>query len=122
MPFVTLLRWWYGLGWRDQAMLVQERMLRTADFFSLDQIFRTFFSPFKQIDAYRVNRGPLDAILRGMVDSLFSRVFGVILRSVLVLIGVIALGLEVLVGGVRLLAWPLVPVLPLIAIIGVVVL
>ena len=118
MLFVTLLRWWYVLGWRDQVMLVRERFSRMTDYFSLDQVLRTFFSPFKQIDANRVNRGPLDVIIRGIIDSLFSRVFGVVIRSVLILIGAVALFLEAIIGGIRLAAWPFVPISPLIAVIG----
>lgn len=115
MLFVSLLRWWYGLGWLDQLKLVRDRFDRTADFFSIELSLRTLFKPFRQIDADAVSKGPLNVVLRAMFDQMFSRVFGAVIRSIMIIIGSIAILLEAIFGGLRLAMWPLVPVLPLIA-------
>lgn len=111
MLFVSLVRWWYGLGWLDQAKLVRDRFDRAADFFSLELSLRTLFAPFRQIDAEGVRKGSLDVILRAMFDQLFSRFIGAMARSVLILTGSIVLFLEALVGGVRLAIWPAMPLI-----------
>lgn len=107
------MRWWYGLGWLDQLALVRLRFEKTADYFSIGLTLRTLTQPFKQIDADRQRKGSLDVLLRSMFDQLFSRFMGVVVRSILILVGCLALAFEVLVGGIRLVAWPFIPALPL---------
>lgn len=115
MLFVSLLRWWYGLGWLDQLKLVRDRFDRTADFFSIELSLRTLFKPFRQIDAEGVGHAPLSVILRAWFDQMFSRVFGAFIRSIMIVIGSTAILLEAVIGGVRLAAWPIIPLLPVIA-------
>jgi hypothetical protein len=115
MLFVSLLRWWYGLGWLDQLKLVRDRFDRTADFFSIELSLRTLFKPFRQIDAEGVSKAPLSVILRAWFDQMFSRVFGAVIRSIMIMIGSVAILLEAVIGVVRLAVWPLLPLLPAIA-------
>lgn len=115
MLFVSLLRWWYGLGWRDQLKLVRRRLDRTADYFSIGLSLRSLFKPFRQIDADRAKKGSLDVIMRALFDQLFSRFIGSVARTFLILLGSVALFFEALVGGIRLGFWPVIPFVPLIA-------
>jgi hypothetical protein len=117
MLFVSLIRWWYGAGWVDQLKLVRGRFDRTADLFSLELSLRTMFKPFKQIDADGARKGSLDVVLRAMFDQLFSRFFGAVVRSGLIVAGSIALFLELMLGSARLAVWPLMPVMPLIGLV-----
>ena len=116
MLFVSLLRWWYGQGWLDQLGLVRERFARTADYFSFELTIRSLFKPFRQIDAEGVQKGPIGLIARALFDQLFSRLFGAVLRTFLLLIGAAALMLTLLIGAVRLAAWPLLLPAPLLSI------
>ncbi len=113
MLFVSLLRWWYGLGWLDQLKLVRGRFDRAADFYSIELSARSLFKPFRQIDADRVRKGSLDIVIRAMFDQLFSRLFGAFIRTMLIVIGCVGIFFEAIVGGLRLLFWPLAPLLPL---------
>lgn len=115
MLFVSLIRWWYGPGWLDQASLVRERLDKTADFFSIGLSLRSLFKPFRQIDAQGARKGSLEVVLRSYADQLFSRFFGAVVRSFLIVIGCVALVLETLAGGLRLAVWPLLPVAPIVA-------
>lgn len=112
MLFVSLLRWWYGLGWLDQLGLVRLRFERTADFFSIGLSLRTLAQPFKQIDADTSRKGSLDIIMRAMFDQLFSRFMGIVVRSILIVVGCVMLGIEALLGGLRLVVWPFIPAAP----------
>ena len=115
MLFVSLLRWWYGLGWLDQAKLVRDRFDRTADFFSIELSLRTLFKPYRQIDAEGVRNAPLSVVLRAWFDQMFSRVFGAVIRLIMIMVGSIAILFEAAIGGIRLALWPAVPLLPVIA-------
>lgn len=117
MLLVTeLLRWWYGDGWRGRARLAAVRLDGTIDYFSIGLLAKTLFSPFRQISAGRVN-GSLNVQMRALVDKLVSRVIGALIRTVILIVGGIAIGLQVLVTGILLVAWGLVPLIPIAGIV-----
>lgn len=117
MLLVTdLLRWWYGDGWRHRAKLVAARLDGTIDYFSMDLLLKTFFSPFRQISAGRVD-GPIGVQLRAMVDKLFSRVIGAIVRLLLLVIGALTIVIQVIFGLVVLLLWAALPLLPIVGVV-----
>lgn len=117
MLLVSLVSWWYSLGWRDQVDRVRRQLDRTADFFSLELVLRTLFHPFRQIDAQGAKGAPIAVALRAMFDQLFSRLFGAVIRCFLIVIGSVAIALVSLAGVVRIAAWPLIPALPLVAVV-----
>jgi len=111
-----LLRWWYGDGWRLRASLVANRLDGTIDYFSVDLLLKTLFSPYRQISAGRVD-GPLGVQMRAMVDKLFSRIIGAIIRLIILLIGAVAIGLQVAIGLMILVAWGILPLLPIVGLV-----
>lgn len=116
MILVGLLSWWYGRGWLDQYGLVKQRLLRVSDYFSLALLIKTLFAPFRQISAGQV-RGSLGDKFRAFVDKLFSRLIGAAVRSIVFCLGAFVIAAQALLGGLLLLVWPLVPLLPLIGVI-----
>ncbi|TXG76988.1 hypothetical protein E6P97_02525 [Patescibacteria group bacterium] len=119
MLFISLVRWWYGSGWLDQVSLVQGRLDRAADFFSIELLAKTLLKPFRQIDADMSRKGSFDVVIRGMFDQLFSRLIGAMIRLVMIVVGCVAIAGEMLIGLMRLIVWPMVPVAPLICAIAV---
>lgn len=111
MLFVSLLRWWYGDGWRRRARIVSMQIDSVVDYFSIDLLLKTLFSPFRQISAGKVD-GPLGVQLRAFADRIISRVIGAMIRTVLLLFALIAIACQVLFGGAILLVWAFVPLLP----------
>ncbi len=117
MLLVTeLLRWWYGDGWRGRARLISVRLDGTLDYFSIGLLAKTLFAPFRQISAGKTD-GPIGVQLRALVDKLVSRVIGAMVRLIILIVGGIAIGLQVLISGVLLVAWGLVPLAPLAGIV-----
>lgn len=117
MLLVTeLLRWWYGDGWRGRVQRVSVRLDGTIDYFSIGLLAKTLFAPFRQISAGRVD-GSIGVQMRALVDKLVSRVIGALVRTIILIVGGIAIGLQIVVSGVLLLAWGLVPLLPLAGIV-----
>lgn len=116
MFIVGLLTWWYGAGWRGRALGLRQHLAATADYFSIDLLLRTLFSPFRQISAGGV-RGPLGVQMRAFFDKLVSRLIGAMIRSAIIVIGAISLLLFALIGSLLVLAWLFVPLLPIAGIV-----
>lgn len=117
MFLVGILSWWYGEGWRQRAGLIRERLARTLDFFSISLLLQTLFSPFRQISAGRVN-GPVGVQLQAFFDRLISRVIGAMIRTFMIVAGIIFIVLHAAWGLVVLGAWALVPLLPVAGILA----
>lgn len=113
MFIVGFFSWWYGAGWLRCGAVVRDSLLSAYDYFSLDLLLRTLFSPFRQISAGKV-RGPIGVQLRAFADNLISRVIGSVVRSFVIVIGSITLLIASLFGLTRLIIWPLIPVLPVV--------
>ena len=113
---LSLLRWWYGDGWRSRARLVAGRLEGVIDYFSVDLLIKTLFAPYRQISAGRVD-GPLGVQFRAMIDKLFSRIIGAFIRLILLVVGGVTIGLTAAFGCVVLLGWSLVPLLPVVGVV-----
>ncbi len=107
---MLLLSWWYSTGYHNFLQTLLSKFHDTADFFSIDLLLKTLFSPYKQISA-EVNSG---SIFQRLLDKLISRVVGFIIRLFIILAGAIALILQSVLSIVATLCWPLLPISPLI--------
>jgi hypothetical protein len=113
MAIVGILGWWYTAGWARAFRKLRATLVSLFDYFSIDLLLRTLFTPFRQISAGSVN-GPLNIKLRAWFDKLISRVIGAIVRLLVMMIGVVAIMLTVLGGVVYLALWALMPWLPIV--------
>ncbi|HSW66314.1 MAG TPA: hypothetical protein VLI54_04235 [Bacillota bacterium] len=116
MMVFAMLSWWYTAGWARLAKRVGTRVTATMEAFSVTLLASTLFSPFRQISAGAAQGKSLDVQLRAFGDRLFSRVFGAFVRSLFIVIGLIASLLAGLIGVVQLILWPLVPFGPIIGV------
>lgn len=113
MVIVGILSWWYSAGFRQALAAVGRRLAGLFDFFSIDLLFKTLFSPFRQISAGRI-QGPIGVQLRAFVDKLISRIIGAIVRSMVMVVGIISLLTVGLVSLVYIVLWLVMPLLPII--------
>lgn len=120
MLLISLVQWWYGDGWRQRAKMVSARLDSTVDYFSIELLLKTLFSPFRQISAGKVD-GPLGVKLRAFADRMISRVIGAMIRLVILVIGVITIFLQALIGIIILIGWAFVPALPIVGVVMMVV-
>lgn len=116
MFVIGLMSWWYGRGWRDAAARVGRRLMSLEDYFSIDLLLKTFFSPFRQISAGGAN-GPLGVQMRAFFDRLISRIIGAMIRLFTIIIGLIAIAIYAFVGLLVLVVWAVIPLMPLIGIV-----
>lgn len=117
MILLALISWWYGAGWARSFKRVIERVDNVLAFFSVGTLLRTLFAPFRQISAGRV-QGPMNAQFKAFTDRLFSRFVGAFMRSFLVVVGFFSALFVGIYGLVQVLAWPLVPLLPIAGLIA----
>lgn len=92
------------------------RLDGTMDYFSIDLLLKTLFTPFRQISAGRVD-GPIGVQMRALVDKLFSRVIGAIVRLMILIVGGITILLQAVFGIVLLVLWGIVPFAPIIGVV-----
>jgi len=111
MFLVGIFQWWYGAGWLRHARRSYIGILRTADFFSLGLLAKTLFNPFRQISAGRVH-GPLPVQLSAFFDRLFSRAIGGVIRSFMMLIGLVVITIRALWSLISIIFWTLLPLTP----------
>ena len=122
MLFISLFKWWYGAGWVLQAKALSVRLDGLIDYFSMDLLAKTLFAPFRQDGVGRVD-GPLEVKLRAFLDKLISRILGAIIRTTILLIGMVTIALFVAASAIILALWFVIPLAPIaglaLAIMGV---
>ena len=116
MIVVGFFSWWYGGGWRQRVVEMRDMLLHLYDYFSIDILVRTWFAPFRQISAERV-QGPAGVQLRAWFDKLISRFIGAFIRSVTIIAGIVVLTLAALFALVQVVIWPIVPLLPIVLVV-----
>jgi hypothetical protein len=116
MFLVGMISWWYGRGWRGQFARVRDRLVQTASFFSIGQLLKTLFSPFRQISAGKVN-GSIAVMVRAFFDQLISRIIGAIVRFFTIIFGIIVLVVQALYEALILIVWLFLPAFPVVGLI-----
>ncbi|MDB5167181.1 MAG: hypothetical protein JWN26_326 [Candidatus Saccharibacteria bacterium] len=120
MFLVGILTWWYGDGWRERAGMVGGRIARSNDYFSVGLLLSTLFSPFRQISAGSVD-GSFATQLRAIGDKLISRMIGAIVRSFMIIFGLVVILLQAIFGGIVLAVWLFVPIFPIMGLLMMVI-
>lgn len=118
MAITEMLLWWYAKGWGVFIQHIRVKLSNVTDFFSMSDLIRTLFQPFRQISATSAGaNSSLDLKFHMFIDRLVSRIIGFFSRLILLLIGTII----IILGGVFSLAlivlWPFVPLVPLAGIV-----
>lgn len=109
-----LVKWWYAKGWRVFFEGFKNELRDTTDTFSIGELLRTLFKPYKQIGTESKAGEPG---LNIFLDKLISRIVGMASRLVLIVTGTIVIIGEVILGIVLTIVWPVIPILPLAGIV-----
>ena len=110
---VGLILWWYDAGWKGQWARVVGRWSKTLQFFSIGQLLRTLFAPYRQISA---NSGgsSFPELLHGFFDKLISRVIGFFVRSITIIVGLVVIFFQIIFETIITTFWLFIPVAPVI--------
>ena len=116
MVIVGILAWWYTDGWHQAIRGVQSRLVGLFDYFSIDILLRTLFSPFRQISAGKID-GSIGDQLRAFGDQLISRLVGATARLIIMIFGLVAIIGAILFGLLYIVLWAFVPIFPLVGLV-----
>ena len=112
--FMSFLSWWYGKGLAWRAEKILDGIGRSIDTFSLGLLLKTWFAPFRQIDALGIANASLEVRIKKFFDKLFSRFIGAFLRTIIMIIGVFYISFKAIWGVIMLILWLILPILPII--------
>ncbi|MBS7346317.1 MAG: hypothetical protein KIG14_01210 [Candidatus Sacchiramonaceae bacterium] len=111
---MAFISWWYSKGWLARAEVILDSLEKSIDYFSLSLLVKTWFAPFRQIDAGRLANASIEQRFRKLVDRTFSRIIGAMLRTVVMLVGIFYITLKALFGLLVLIIWIALPILPIV--------
>ena len=109
MLILDMLHWWYSRGILELIGGLKERLRNAADFFSIGLLMQNFFSPYRQISAQGTSSSALSDRFQAFSDLLISRVVGTVVRLFVLIFGVMVIVLQIAMGLVAIIAWPLIP-------------
>ncbi len=112
--------WHYGDGLKAVARNAVLRVLGYLRYFSVLELSTTLFSPWHRI-AESYGRGfTLSRFLTSLIVNIFSRIAGAIVRSIVILMGILAGFLTALFGIAAIALWFILPiVIPGLMVIGI---
>lgn len=118
MIIASMLSWWYSRGWlwsANQLFVVQ--LGKVYDFFSVGDLLKTLFAPFRQ-DVIDTRNAPLGVKLNVLGGNIISRLIGAMIRSTLIIVGLVMIVLLAAAGFVAVIAWPFLPLAPVVMLIA----
>ncbi|MBP9855697.1 MAG: hypothetical protein KBC48_00095 [Candidatus Pacebacteria bacterium] len=114
----TYVIWHYTAGLKAAGGLALNFIRFTANFFSLQLLLKTLFSPWRRLGEHYVSGlHPSEWLSTFLVNTLM-RIVGAIIRLILIIVGLLMIMLTALGGLLMLIIWVLWPALILIAISG----
>ncbi len=116
MFLVGIISWWYGSGWISRLSMTKNGLIKSLDFYSIGLILKTLFSPYRQISADSVS-GSMGVQLRAMMDKFISRIIGFIVRSFVLVFGMVVIAVQAIIGALISILWLVVPFLPVFGLI-----
>lgn len=108
MLVLSFFSWWYGRGWAQVAQSLNPRVKGIKDSFSVNQLLRTLFAPWRKIITYP--GASLQAKMRAWGDNLFSRMIGFVIRISVLFAAALSMGFVALFTLIELVLWPLLPI------------
>lgn len=114
----TYVIWHYTAGLKAALGLALNFIRFTANFFSLQLLLKTLFSPWRRLGEHYVSGlHPSEWLSTFLVNTLM-RIVGAIIRLILIIVGLIMIIITAVFGLLVMIVWVLWPVLIILAISG----
>ncbi len=107
MLVLSFFSWWYGRGWRQVAVSFGPRLRGVLDDFSVFQLIRTLFQPWRRIITYPGSS--LAEKFHAWGDNTVSRAVGFTVRAGVLAAAFLALIVVAILTFVEIIIWPLLP-------------
>jgi hypothetical protein len=113
MLFAAIIRdyfvWHYTEAWFLIWGVWRNFLWFVIHFFSIPQLMRSWFAPFKRITEGRGDKFDLEDLASYIIIGFLSRILGALVRTIIIVIGLITLALTMIGGFAVYLLWALVP-------------
>ena len=104
-------RWHYSRGLKDFLHNWKNLLGFLVDFFSLEILFKTLFSPWERMsEGYGSGFKP-GQFLETLIVNVLMRVFGFVARSIVLVLGFISIGITMVLGVCMMICWIVLPAL-----------
>ncbi|QQG50225.1 MAG: hypothetical protein HZB70_01395 [Candidatus Berkelbacteria bacterium] len=100
--------WWYGEGLTQSFQIILATAEKIIDFFSLEILFKTWVSPWKN-DVLSAENISLSDQIHLWQMNLVSRFVGFVVRTMIIIVAIICLGVSGVLGGLALAFWIALP-------------
>jgi CBS-domain-containing membrane protein len=107
MLFVAFFSWWYGTGWRQVMASFGPRLTGVAEIFSVGQLLRTLFAPWRRIITYP--GASLADKWHAWGDNMVSRVIGFVVRIFVIFAALVTIAAIAVLTAIEIVVWPLLP-------------
>jgi hypothetical protein len=110
MVFTGYFVWWYGAGMQQSLQIAFAVLGRLADFFSLQGLVKTWFAPWKN-DVLSARNISLGDQFKLWEMNFVSRVVGFFVRTIIIVVALLVLGLTAILALLVLGVWIVLPLL-----------
>ena len=118
MAIAEMFLWWYAHGWSVFIQKIKVALSNVVDFFSMSDLLRTLFQPFRQISATSASAdSSLDLKFHMFIDRLVSRIVGFCSRLILIIAGTFIIIIGAIFSLILIILWPLIPLIPILGIV-----
>jgi hypothetical protein len=115
MLFLSILHdyflWHYTRAYKEIFHVWLNFLWFIVHFFSIPQLLRSWFAPFKRIVEERKKGFDFEDFVGSLIINLMSRIVGAIMRSILILLGLVFLSITFIAGVLVQLFWIFVPMI-----------
>lgn len=111
MIFASYAVWHYGGALRSGVTLLQNIIAFFYHFFSVPLLLKTYFSKFGRLGEKYKKGLDIENLLSVFLVNTLMRVVGALIRSIFILLGLVAITVSAVVGIVLLLAWLIFPLI-----------
>ena len=116
MAITNFFFWWYTSGWAFFSRRSIERCVHISEYFSIPDLLKTLFRPFRQISANEHGKG-VQGALYVLLDQTISRFVGFLARTFIILAGLVCFVFSFALALVAMVLWPFLPIAPIIGLI-----
>lgn len=103
------ITWHYTKSMKDFLSLWSRLFWFVAFFFSFKDLFKTFFSPFARLNETYKKGFNLGDFMSTLVVNILMRIVGVLIRTCIILLGLISFILAAVLGAVLFIIWITLP-------------
>lgn len=110
-PFSYLV-WHYSLAIRDFAIIIGNLLWFLYHYFSIPILFRTLFSPWRRLsESYSHNILKPNEFFSTLIVNSLMRIFGFLVRSVMILVGILMWLSSLVLSVVAMVFWLFLPII-----------